>query len=181
MRRVLFLDVDGVLNRWDFDIDQFTQSFVAVRAEKMPLSSMLAFLDPVMVARINLIVRHAACEVVLSSHWRDLVQHRPGRWNDACASLGFGFKVVDFVKQSMQLSRGEGIYQWIVENVPSYPVSLYDSLAVVALDDDRSIKMLEDEQYVLCDPNKGLTPDKAIEVYRKLKAPGLAAFQSELR
>lgn len=181
MRRVLFLDVDGVLNRWDFNIDQFTEAFIAVRNEKRPLSSMVVFLDPILVSRVNMIVQHSACDVVLSSHWRDLAQHKPSRWNDACASLGFGFKVVDFVRQSMQLSRGEGIYQWIVENVPSYPVSLHDRLAVVALDDDRSIKMLEDEQYVLCDPNKGLTLEKAIEVYRKLKAPGLAAFQSELR
>lgn len=61
--RVLFLDIDGVLNS-----DEFFQRAVEANGGPLPLG--VAHLDPVAVTRVQDLVRKTNATVVLSSSWR---------------------------------------------------------------------------------------------------------------
>lgn len=160
------LDIDGVLNQWDFDQELFRRTWQAVVERRSSIGEMRQFLLPGLIDRLNMLVRHAKCEVVLSSNWRSLFHHSPAEWNATHGHLGFEFNVVDFAVSSKALNRGEQVYQWM-QKEGAFLVEA--PLVAVALDDDLSIAdALTTEHSVLCNPNRGLTPEKALEVFCKL-------------
>lgn len=137
--RVLVLDIDGVLNRWDFDQDLFRKLWAAVVEGRKSVGVMKQFLDPSLVALLHLLIRHAKCDVVLSSNWRNLFKHEPARWNATHKELGLEFKVAGFTEASKALNRGEQCYQWMqAEGV----FTAGSSTIAVAIDDDPSIGAL---------------------------------------
>lgn len=183
MKRFLLLDIDGVLNRWDFDQELFRKLWQLVVEQRQPISVMKPFLDPSLVARVNLLVRMSKCDVVLSSNWRNLFKHEPTRWNATHKELGLEFKVAGFTEASKALNRGEQCYQWMqAEGV----FTAGSSTIAVAIDDDPSIGVLPEANFVRCDPNYGLKVREAREAFRKLHGvaegdvcEGEAAFADE--
>jgi hypothetical protein len=59
MRRVIFLDIDGVLNHVGWRAPAFYEA-----------ESMAELIDPATVARLDLLIERSGAEVVLSSSWR---------------------------------------------------------------------------------------------------------------
>lgn len=179
LRRILVLDVDGVLNRWDFDENLFADLFVKVRDGKEPVGVMRQFLVPELVERLHMLVRHTGCQVVLSSNWRTLFRHEVAKFNDTRTQVGFEFEAHDFVPPFLNRSRGESIRSWMDKaGVRMGPGTEF--IRVVALDDDRSIETLGEANHVLCNSNYGFTLKKVLEVYQKLDGPDLASFEQHL-
>lgn len=65
-RRVIFLDIDGVLNSTSWRREQLENSMPGSSRERR----MARLIDPTTVARLNTLVARSGAEVVLSSSWR---------------------------------------------------------------------------------------------------------------
>ncbi len=137
MRKILFLDIDGVLNSRQFQIRRVGQP----QPEERPLWD----LDPQAIGTLNKIVVPTGCEVILSSTWRKL-------WtlsdlNCWLQSLGFEGFVTGVTPVSpgwceragverSQHERGLEIEWWLRENTDL-------QCAVAILDDDSDMSNLK--------------------------------------
>lgn len=83
-RRVIFLDVDGVLNNHEWQ-----RRALEARSSGPPWQrrSMARFIDPAAVARLNGLVERSGAEVVLSSSWR--LHYGVGQMQAMLESAGF--------------------------------------------------------------------------------------------
>jgi hypothetical protein len=126
MRRVIFLDVDGVLapiRRWD----------------------RYGELDPACIRVLNQIVRDGAAEVVVSSTWR--FGKTAGELQALFAAEGFDGRVIDTTPIGAPgADRGEEIAAWLAE----HPVDGY-----VILDDHADLGTLRG-RLVQTHPARGL-------------------------
>lgn len=145
MRKIIFLDVDGVLNSHDW-WDR--------RKKLAPEHSRADFIenefDPVAVERLRTLVADTGVEVVLSSVWRlgedsqaDVKKH-----------------AVDFIDVTPQCDsgiRGAEILMWIRKNVPKY----YDegTLKYAIIDDDSDMLLWQKDSFFRTDYNIGLTDE----------------------
>ena len=136
MNKVLFLDIDGVLNHDDwFDSDGY---------KKNESGWQKSMFDPKCVARVNHILKETGAELVVSSSWRDMSDLK-----DIFAGVGLpiDFKVTPHADIIFRLDphdiwnddilrwRGSEIKYWLEHNCP-------DAIYCI-LDDD--IDMLEEQ------------------------------------
>jgi len=109
MITVIFLDIDGVLNRGN---DDYTTCIV----------------DPTLVKRFNKIVADTGAYIVLSSAWRN-----DPNWENNMVQLGI---VDEFIGRTPRLKTGRGkeIYAWLKKNpgVAKYAI-LDDASDLLAL------------------------------------------------
>lgn len=119
--KVLFLDIDGVLNS-----EKYYQN------GRTNLSYPLSEIDPASVDLINYIVSETGCKIVLSSSWR---LNGLNECNNIFKKVGLP-KIYDITPiHSVRGCRGEEIQEWLkTKQVESY----------VILDDDRD--MLPEQQ-----------------------------------
>lgn len=149
--KVLFLDVDGVLNSRDY-----------VRRQRAKDRNYRLWLDvdPVAVAMVQRIIKETGCKVVLSSTWRlykdsrDLVAKRVCQYIDCTEDLQRGAKrgIVD---------RGEEIKLWL----DKHPGATHYAI----LDDDSDF--LPEQWHFKTTFEKGITEDIAQAVIDHLGAP----------
>lgn len=113
MVRVIFLDIDGVLNtgEWLHRNMTFTGSL-----SEMPEEWWVGLLDPSLVENLNDLIRQTGAEVVISSSWR--------RYNDPVTlqrvleGAGFCGKVIGAtVARFSSTPRGFAVREWLHENV----------------------------------------------------------------
>lgn len=115
--RVLFLDIDGVLN---------SHAFIATRGPDRVGGHWAARdIDPAAVARLNRVLEATEALVVVSSMWRLL--HRRTVLCDILGECGFKGKILGVTPRiNEDYSRGREIAQWLRENerepVTSYAV-----------------------------------------------------------
>lgn len=104
MPRILFLDIDGVLNHraWlerrpihDLDLD---------------LEELICNLDPVLVARLDRVVRASGCLLVLSSSWRCLSPLPT--ISQALRQTGLGTDLIGATPE-LEGGRGAEIQSWL--------------------------------------------------------------------
>ena len=144
--KVLFLDVDGVINSvrsavafdgypWDVDEENIKQ------------------FDHVAITLIRRICRDTNCKIILSSTWRRSVGHK--KLADA-----LDLPVIDSTPTHMDATRGEEIAAWLRKN----EVDKY-----VIIDDDAD--MLEEQlpYFVKVDPYNGLSYDNYTKILEILK------------
>lgn len=118
MRKLLFLDVDGVLNS---ERDLKEQGWQALGKDKLDL--------------LMEIVTESHCDIVLSSSWRffgDAVE----KLNKALTERGL--TLFGKTPELRAVGRAKEILKWINENV-----SPEESLVIVILDDERDADLLE--------------------------------------
>jgi hypothetical protein len=150
--RILFLDIDGVLNRGHLD----------VAAESTTL-------DPAAVTRLNGILRDGAAQVVVSSSWRYLIlggAMTPDGFEYLLRTHGLvkGCIVGHTCPDEEVFGRGAQIRAWVAEHGPLEAWAVLDDIEM-DLGDDRW-------RHVRPDPATGLTDADAAAVVRILRGAG---------
>lgn len=107
IKKVIFLDVDGVLNHADC-------------AERSPMGFM--GIDPEKIKILRQIIEATGASIVLSSSWK-MGWHRDDGWNDAdveylnMALAKEGLQIIDKTENAASLAwRGAEILQWVKEH-----------------------------------------------------------------
>jgi hypothetical protein len=117
-KRVLVLDIDGVLNSATW--------FAKMRADALSRRPISHMIDPECVARLNMLLDASGAEVVISSSWR--IIHILGEINAALKAKGFTGKIIGKTPTNGG-SRGAEIQQWLTTHEQTAD-------HVVILDDD---------------------------------------------
>jgi len=141
--KVIFLDVDGVLNTFDL-----TRSYG------------LDYIDDGMVRRLGMVVGQTGADIVLSSYWR---LHPSDRSLVDAALKEYGMFVHDRTP-SLSGPRSREISHWLSSNED---ISTY---AILDDDDEAGIDM--EGSFFQTDPNVGLTLDIAEMVVEHLNGEG---------
>lgn len=171
--RIIFLDIDGVLNYLPNDPRKSVPNFV-------PCDERCYGLNPEKVEYLRQILDYTGAKLVISSSWRhfhDYSPYQPNRdWRDVLAEM-MGKKSDDIIigetpslfawtmdnnGESEYTLRGMEIRKWIEEN--SYAKS--DDVAYCVLDDEvlDITTVINDRFVVQTDRRKGLTVDDAYKV-----------------
>ncbi len=160
--KVVFLDIDGVLNsqRW-FDAQE-NEGHVGFDPESDEM--WLSMLDPECIARLNRVIAEHEAKVVISSSWRNLLE--PERIHRLLAAKGFAGEVIGATTTSQGLvptrrtQRGDQIAHWLATaTVASF----------VILDDDEDMVHLA-PRHVKTTWSLGLTEEDAARASELLRS-----------
>lgn len=141
MRKVLFLDIDGVVNSAQFAVASKSRGVLGI--------------DPYPAFLVGKIQLDTGCEVVLSSTWR--------HWEDGKKDVRA--QVVDFVDITPDMrgaDRGFEIEAWLNENP--------DVTRYAILDDSADMLVYQAPNFFKTDWNEGLTPKIAKAVTEHLNS-----------
>ena len=144
MRKVLFLDIDGVCNSAEF-----------MQSNRNPNIGGMLGMDPLAVVLVKMIIQDTDCEVVLSSTWRLNEWSREQVRNE----------VVDFVDVTPSFydkPRGAEIQDWLDRNPD---VDVY-----AILDDDSDMLPSQKENFFKTTWEHGITREIAANVTRHLNS-----------
>ena len=148
-KKIIFLDIDGVLNSWDYMIT------LPVGMESTEANQ----IDPALVQNLNKIVDKTSAQVVLSSTWRILC--RLPEMRQILRSRGAKIDLIDKTPR-LYGHRGQEIQKWL-DDAKNLGIEVE---SFVILDDGNDMDHLSD-RLVLIDPNIGLQDsdaDKAIKL-----------------
>lgn len=120
--KVLFLDIDGVLNsrKW------YEANKQPINFESGIMYRSAVELDPAACALVNELCESEGLSIVISSSWR--VIHTKGEIVDMFASRGLFAPVIDFTPRLRSGFRGQEVAEWLYD----HPVCTHH----VILDDD---------------------------------------------
>lgn len=141
--KILFLDVDGVLNS--------AQDGYSI---KLRTDSHLKFL--------RMIVKSSGAKIVLSSSWR--IGFTPASKNLLQRFKEYGLDLMDCTPELSGSCRGDEIRQWLTDNSYDYDIENF-----VILDDEADMAEFTDKNLVQTDTNIGLQKQDAIECIKMLK------------
>jgi hypothetical protein len=143
-RKIVFLDIDGVLNG-----DRYIEARGPQASDELWTS---ADLDPLAIQALNALIQQTGAKVVVSSSWRH--HHTLDELRDVLRERGFVGDLIDVTPRMHGEPRGVEIRTWIrVQSTPN--------LRIVVLDDEAPTAEL-DSRWVRTDPTCGLTePDVA--------------------
>lgn len=130
--KIIFLDIDGVLNSSDYGESEF---YLISTAGLSDAEIMLTFhhhhLDPLAIKILNDLVKRSGAEVVLSSTWRG--RYTPEEMTKMLKDRGAEFEIKSatpklFGKISQRIPRGKEIAHYLktLEKQPEYFVILDD-------------------------------------------------------
>ena len=172
--KVLFLDIDGVLNssNWfEYSIyciknDMYNRvlNFVEINDERIKYK--LNMIDDRAIANLNRIVEETGCKVVLSSSWRSS-RESDNTFTEYILKLkGFRYELYGVTPRiwtkEFGTQRGEEIQLWINEESKKNEIESF-----VILDDDSDILPEQMSNFIHIDSNIGLIDKdvfKAIEI-----------------
>lgn len=165
--KVIFLDVDGVLN---------SELFASQSLEEMkegdapPLKSF----DPFCIGNLNTITDETGAKIVLSSTWRNRYNSCEEA-NKEFADHGMTGEIIDrtpkldFEGVPYRPPRGCEIEAWIEMNTERIGKFAHEYNDYVILDDDDDMLLGQYENFFRIEPYVGLTPHRAQDVIRFLK------------
>lgn len=146
MKKILFLDIDGVLNSDDW----FRRCAKSGNQKYDPL-------DPYLVQKLNSL----DCEVVISSSWGC----DNGQTWKKLRFKGFNLKVIGYTEHyemgSDWIVRGNSIKKWLYDNCKDIDYQY------AILDDDSDMLLEQRKHFVKTNPLTGLT-DRNVENIRKI-------------
>lgn len=146
--KVLFLDVDGVVNSEDYALYRFY-------GKKFTLDE---FIDERPIVLLNYIIKKTDAKVVLSSSWRGDLENTEKRLKAG----GLQYDIFDITPYCESRVRGEEIQAWIDKYEKDHePLESY-----VILDDDDDILPEQLNNFVQCDFHHGLT---CVDVYKAIE------------
>lgn len=162
--RVLFLDMDGVMN---------SRRFMQAARDDWNIWDPATMIDPAAVQLLNAIVEPNDVYVVISSTWRRWWS--PKAIASALASRGFSYpKKVIGATPFVLGPRAEEIQQWLTEEQARMArlANNYAPIPYAILDDDADAQL--DGKLVQTDVEVGLTREKAAAAIAVLSAPASA-------
>ena len=154
--RVIFLDMDGVMNSRHFFM---SPDYKMSSEDGFGLSFGKAQIDPLAVELLNDLVERSDAHIVISSSWRHIWDRE--EMGSMLESCGFKFKdrIIGETPRADMPHRGEEIKEWFgldrekKEIDPDWePVTSY-----VILDDDSDMLPEQHEHFVHTNPMVGLT------------------------
>ena len=150
--KIIFLDIDGVLNNEDSDIVYLQEGSVCVGG----------FFCPELVVRLNTIIQETRASIVLSSTWRlGLDLESAQKLMVELGVIGRVVGITDHIWDN-HVFRGNEIYKWIRDNedlVGKY----YDFSDYLILDDDSDMLYWQRNNFVQTNGLKGLTDSNVME------------------
>lgn len=138
MKPIIFLDIDGVLNRLG----------TLEEGRTTTLWEGFIGMEPELVARFNELVKKTNAWVVLSSTWR-----RDRNWREVMAANGLDFEFLDRTPVHHRKPRGYEIYAWLREN--------RDLKTYAIIDDNADMLLLQKSHFFQTDFRFGLTQEIA--------------------
>lgn len=163
MKKIIFLDIDGVLNSRVYTTSaSYLKETEGISVPELMLIRHDLHIDPLAVALLNDLIDKSGADVVLSSTWRS--KYPPDAITELMGTRGFKYKVVDstpvlFGKvDSSRIPRGKEISAYL-RSLPEWPDGF------VILDDNDDMLHLKNH-LVLTSKRTGLTSD---DVVRALK------------
>lgn len=148
--KIIFLDIDGVLNHEWFYKERFRK-----RYEEGAIGHPYSEIDPESVQNLNQLILNTGAKVVLSSTWRH-------SGLDYCLDVlkfhGFEGEIIDVTPdlRSNDCLRGNEILRWMKDNkdlIGEY----YNFTEYVILDDDSDMLYWQRNNFILIDRFVGLT------------------------
>ena len=115
MKKLIFLDIDGVLNSQLYAEKHIKEDNESNTSVKYPMSE----IDPISVGFLNGLIEDTGAEVVISSTWR--FGHTIEELQNILEQRGFKGKIIGFTpdlhsKEPAAL-RGNEIYKWMEDNI----------------------------------------------------------------
>lgn len=153
MRKIIFLDIDGVVNSHDWwhrrgKLDE-GHSYDDFQKHEF---------DPAAVARLKKLIEETDAEVVLSSVWR------LGEKNQEAVRK----YAVDFIGVTGQCTsriRGAEIHMWIQDNIPH---TERDQLRYAIIDDDSDMLLWQKDNFFQTKTEMGLTDEICYKIKEHL-------------
>lgn len=170
--KIIFLDIDGVLNHERFYKERFSK-----RYEEVAIAHPYSEIDPECVKKLNILCEETGAKVVISSTWRH-------SGLDYCVDVlkfhGFTGEVIDITPSlnGDNYVRGNEILKWIKDNkklVGDY----YNFTEYVILDDDSDMLYQQRNNFLLIDRFVGLTMGNVFRA-KKILNNGKILDSSEL-
>lgn len=160
MDRIIFLDIDGVLN---------SQHYFRER-KKDNRSFPIDDLDPKAIEMLNSLIENTKAKIVISSSWR-LLNSRKDKIAEYLSEVGFKYPEAvigitpDLHIKGMNSSipRGCEIREWLYLN---YGYDYDQKMKYVIIDDDSDMLLWQSQQYFQCDGYAGLTPNICYRIVR---------------
>lgn len=149
--KILFLDVDGVMNNEE-TLKKTAHRFQGVIG-----------IDPYLALLVNRIIEATGCKVVLSSSWRGSAESH--EYIEKC----IGTKLHDITGRCCAGIRGVEIYQWINKNIP---YNERDKTPYAILDDDSDMLIWQKDNFFQTSFKTGITEKISQDVINHLtKSP----------
>ena len=175
--KVLFLDIDGVLNSENWfgyrlyciKNNMFNEVINFVNTNDERIKYKLSMIDDRAIANLNRIIEETGCKVVLSSSWRSCVEAENTLTEYILKLKGFKYEFYDvtprILTKEFGTQRGEEIQLWMDKESEKNDIESF-----VILDDDSDMLPEQMNNFIQIDGQVGLT-DKdvftAIEILNR--------------
>jgi hypothetical protein len=124
--KLIFLDIDGVLNSGAFYRERPPEARLALSDETW----WQEMIDAEAVARLNRIIAETGANVVISSSWRIVLD--AGALRSVLKACGFEGEIIGVTDQLVEGTRGDEIVAWLAHTA-------HDVEAFAILDDDEDM------------------------------------------
>ena len=175
--KVLFLDIDGVLNSENWfayriycvknNMVNILMNFVDT--DDRNIKHKLTMLDDRAIANLNRIIEETGCKVVLSSSWRSSIESENIFTQNLLKLKGFKYEFYDVTPRlwfsDFSIRRGEEIKFWLDKESEKHEIESF-----VILDDDSDMLPEQMSNFIHVDGQVGLTDRDvltAIEILNK--------------
>ena len=175
--KVLFLDIDGVLNSENWfayriycvknNMVNILMNFVDT--DDRNIKHKLTMLDDRAIANLNRIIEETGCKVVLSSSWRSSIESENIFTQNLLKLKGFKYEFYDVTPRlwfsDFSIRRGEEIKFWLDKESEKHEIESF-----VILDDDSDMLPEQMNNFIHVDGQVGLTDRDvliAIEILNK--------------
>ena len=162
--KVLFLDIDGVLNSENWlgyrlyciKNNMFNEVINFVNTNDERIKYKLSMIDDRAIANLNRIIEETGCKVVLSSSWRSSIESENIFTQNLLKLKGFKYEFYDVTPRlwfsDFSIRRGEEIKFWLDKESEKHEIESF-----VILDDDSDMLPEQMNNFIHVDGQVGLT------------------------
>jgi hypothetical protein len=163
--RILFLDIDGVLNHNTFYEDRQAK----IKSGDWDIEYPKSELDPDCVRMIIEFCKDYDVKVVISSTWRN--GRSIEKFNELFAEYGEGMEVIDRTPSyhTKGWVRGNEILWWMEDNEKLIGCRYHQYHDYVILDDDSDMLYWQRDNFILVDRFVGITPQTIFKMKQMLR------------